>query len=126
MALKPLGDRIIVRFEETEEKTASGFVLAGASHETTKTAEVLAVCEGTRTLTGELIGPLSVGRKAIRVPGWKMGSGYSLGKGREKEYAFPFIPLEGRLILDRFLKLYNITLGSNSQISSHFQHIHET
>ena len=54
MALKPLGDRIIVRFEETEEKTASGFVLAGASHETTKTAEVLAVGEGTRTLTGEL------------------------------------------------------------------------
>lgn len=57
MALKPLGDRIIVRFEETEEKTASGFVLAGASHETTKTAEVLAVGEGTRTLTGELIAP---------------------------------------------------------------------
>lgn len=27
MALKPLGDRIVVRFEETEEKTASGFVL---------------------------------------------------------------------------------------------------
>ena len=43
MALKPLGDRIVVRFEETEEKTASGFVLAGASHEATKTAEVLAV-----------------------------------------------------------------------------------
>ena len=42
MALKPLGDRIVVRFEETEEKTASGFVLAGASHEATKTAEVLA------------------------------------------------------------------------------------
>ena len=41
MALKPLGDRIVVRFEETEEKTASGFVLAGASHEATKTAEVL-------------------------------------------------------------------------------------
>ena len=30
MALKTLGDRIVVRFEETEEKTASGFVLAGA------------------------------------------------------------------------------------------------
>ena len=55
MALKPLGDRIVVRFEETEEKTASGFVLAGASHEATKTAEVLAVGEGIRTLTGELI-----------------------------------------------------------------------
>ena len=50
MALKPLGDRIVVRFEETEEKTASGFVLAGASHEATKTAEVLAVGEGVRTL----------------------------------------------------------------------------
>ena len=55
MALKPLGDRIVVHFEETEEKTASGFVLAGASHEATKTAEVLAVGEGIRTLTGELI-----------------------------------------------------------------------
>ena len=66
MALKPLGDRIIVRFEETEEKTASGFVLAGASHETTKTAEVLAVGEGTRTLTGELIAPsVAVGDKSL-------------------------------------------------------------
>ena len=66
MALKPLGDRIIVRFEETEEKTASGFVLAGASHETTKTAEVLAVGEGTRTLTGELIAPsVAVGDKVL-------------------------------------------------------------
>ena len=66
MALKPLGDRIIVRFEETEEKTASGFVLAGASHETTKTAEVLAVGEGTRTLTGELIAPsVIVGDKVL-------------------------------------------------------------
>ena len=66
MALKPLGDRIIVRFEETEEKTASGFVLAGASHETTKTAEVLAVGEGTRTLTGELIAPsIAVGDKVL-------------------------------------------------------------
>ena len=47
MALKPLGDRIVVRFEETEEKTASGFVLAGASHEATKTAEVLDAIKAT-------------------------------------------------------------------------------
>ena len=66
MALKPLGDRIVVRFEETEEKTASGFVLAGASHEATKTAEVLAVGEGIRTLTGELIAPsVSAGDKVL-------------------------------------------------------------
>jgi len=43
---------IIVRFEEKEEKTDSGFVLAGDSHETTKTAEVMAVGEGTRTHKG--------------------------------------------------------------------------
>ena len=66
MALKPLGDRIVVRFEETEEKTASGFVLAGASHEATKTAEVLAVGEGVRTLTGELIAPsVAAGEKVL-------------------------------------------------------------
>ena len=64
MALKPLGDRIVVRFEETEEKTASGFVLAGASHEATKTAEVLAVGEGVRT--GELIAPsVAAGDKVL-------------------------------------------------------------
>ena len=67
MALKPLGDRIVVRFEETEEKTASGFVLAGASHEATKTAEVLVVGEGIRTLTGELIAPsVATGDKVLR------------------------------------------------------------
>lgn len=55
--LKPLGDRIIVKFEEVEETTASGFVLAGASHETTKTATVLAVGPGARTLNGELVAP---------------------------------------------------------------------
>ena len=40
--------------------------MAGASHETTKTAEVLAVGEGTRTLTGELIAPsIAVGDKVL-------------------------------------------------------------
>ena len=80
MALKPLGDRIIVRFEETEEKTASGFVLAGASHETTKTAEVLAVGEGTRTLTGELIAPsVAVGDKVLV----ENGTGISVKDGED-------------------------------------------
>ena len=66
MALKPLGDRIVVRFEETEEKTASGFVLAGASHEATTIAEVLAVGEGVRTLTGELSAPsVAAGEKVL-------------------------------------------------------------
>ena len=55
--LKPLGDRIVVKFEEVDETTASGFVLAGASHEATKTATVLAVGPGSRTLHGDLIAP---------------------------------------------------------------------
>ena len=72
MALKPLGDRIIVRFEETEEKTASD--------ETTKTAEVLAVGEGTRTLTGELIAPsIAVGDKVLV----ENGTGISVKDGED-------------------------------------------
>ncbi|AWN21597.1 co-chaperone GroES [Streptococcus sobrinus] len=55
--LKPLSDRIVVKFEEVEETTASGFVLAGSSHEATKAATVLAVGPGSRTLHGDLIAP---------------------------------------------------------------------
>ena len=65
MALKPLGDRIVAVLKK-QRKTASGFVLAGASHEATKTAEVLAVGEGIRTLTGELIAPsVAAGDKVL-------------------------------------------------------------
>ena len=93
MALKPLGDRIIVRFEETEEKTASGFVLAGASHETTKTAEVLAVGEGTRTLTGELIAPsVAVGDKVLVENGTGKNLIYKeILEGLSEQEKFPII-----------------------------------
>ncbi|MGT2757122.1 co-chaperone GroES [Streptococcus ovuberis] len=64
--LKPLGDRLIVRVAKEEEQTVGGFVLAGASKEATKTAEVLAVGEGIRTLTGELIAPsVAVGQTIL-------------------------------------------------------------
>jgi len=53
--LKPLGDRVVLKVEE-KEQTVGGFVLAGASKADTKTAEV-AVGEGVRTLSGELIAP---------------------------------------------------------------------
>ena len=40
--------------------------MAGASHEATKIAEVLAVGEGVRTLTGELIAPsVAAGEKVL-------------------------------------------------------------
>ncbi|MET3556902.1 chaperonin GroES [Streptococcus rupicaprae] len=64
--LKPLGDRLVVRVEKEEEQTVGGFVLAGGSKEATKTAEVLAVGEGIRTLTGELIAPsVAVGETVL-------------------------------------------------------------
>ena len=54
--LKPLGDRVVLKVEE-KEQTVGGFVLAGASKADTNTAEVVAVGEGVRTLSGELISP---------------------------------------------------------------------
>lgn len=66
--------------KKQKKKTASGFVLAGASHETTKTAEVLAVGEGTRTLTGELIAPsIAVGDKVLV----ENGTGISVKDGED-------------------------------------------
>ena len=54
--LKPLGDRVVLKVEE-KEQTVGGFVLAGSAQEKTKTAEVIAVGEGVRTLSGELVAP---------------------------------------------------------------------
>ncbi|MCY7086758.1 co-chaperone GroES [Streptococcus oralis] len=54
--LKPLGDRVVLKIEE-KEQTVGGFVIAKASQAETKTAEVIAVGEGVRTLSGELVAP---------------------------------------------------------------------
>ena len=55
--LKPLGDRVVLRVEKAEEQTAGGLVLVGASKEETVKALVVAVGQGIRTLTGELVAP---------------------------------------------------------------------
>ncbi|MGX4685440.1 co-chaperone GroES [Vagococcus sp. JNUCC 83] len=47
--LKPLGDRVVIKVKEAEEKTASGLVLTSASKEKSQTGEVIAVGDG-RTL----------------------------------------------------------------------------
>ena len=54
--LKPLGDRVVLKVEE-KEQTVGGFVIAKASQAESKTAEVIAVGEGVRTLSGELVAP---------------------------------------------------------------------
>lgn len=65
--LKPLGDRVVLAFEEDKEQTVGGFVLAASHKETTKVGTVVAVSEtGIRTITGDLITPsVSVGDKVL-------------------------------------------------------------
>ena len=46
MKLVPLGDRVVLRREEAEEKTASGLFLAGTAKEQPQLAEVIAVGPG--------------------------------------------------------------------------------
>ena len=53
MAIKPLGDRVVIKRLEAEEKTKSGIVLAGTAKERPQEAEVIAVgpgaiCDGKR------------------------------------------------------------------------------
>ena len=46
MALKPLGDRVVIKQLEAEEKTKSGIVLPSQSKEKPQEAEVVAVGPG--------------------------------------------------------------------------------
>jgi chaperonin GroES len=60
MNLQPLDDRIVVRQNEAEEKTASGLVIPDTAKEKPQQGDVLAVGPGRRSDTsGELI-PLDV------------------------------------------------------------------
>ena len=61
MALKPVADRVIVKYFETEDKTASGIVLPDSSKEKTQQAEVIAVgsgkiVDGDRVIYGKYTG----------------------------------------------------------------------
>lgn len=46
MSIKPLADRVVIRFAEAEETTKSGIILAGAAKEKPQVAEVVAVGPG--------------------------------------------------------------------------------
>jgi chaperonin GroES len=60
MKLKPLDDRIVVKPNEAEEKTASGLVIPDTAKEKPQQGSVLAVGPGRRSeQTGEII-PLDV------------------------------------------------------------------
>ncbi|MDR2456917.1 MAG: co-chaperone GroES [Clostridiales Family XIII bacterium] len=59
--LKPLGDKIVLKKIETEEKTASGIVLPGSAKEDSQIAEVIAIGPGTEKVTIEV----KIGDKVI-------------------------------------------------------------
>lgn len=57
MALRPLNDRVIVKRNHPELKTASGIVLPDSAGEKPEQGEVLAVGPGKRNERGELQAP---------------------------------------------------------------------
>ena len=66
MTLKPLGDRVIVKRDEVEDKTASGLYLSRESKEKPQTGVVVAVGEGKRDKDGALVPmPVKVGDKVL-------------------------------------------------------------
>lgn len=66
MALKPLGDRVIVKADEAEETTASGLYLARESKEKPQTGIVISVGEGKLDKNGNLVPvPVKAGDKVV-------------------------------------------------------------
>ncbi len=59
MNIKPLGDRVVLKVLEAEEKTASGIVLPDTAKEKPQQAKVLAVGPGKYGEDGTLV-PMSV------------------------------------------------------------------
>ena len=66
MALKPLGDRVIVKADEAESQTASGLYLASEAKEKPQTGTVIAVGEGKLDKDGNTVPvPVKKGDKVI-------------------------------------------------------------
>jgi len=59
MKIRPLHDRVVIRREEQETKTAGGIILAGSAAEKPSQGEVIAVRNGQITEAGE-VRPLDV------------------------------------------------------------------
>jgi len=59
MAIQPLGDRVLIKRLEAEEKTKGGIVLPDSAKEKPQKAEVVAVGKGRMTESGK-IEPLEV------------------------------------------------------------------
>lgn len=65
MALTPIGDRVILKYYETEDRTASGIVLPDSTKEKTQAGEIISVGSG-KIVDGKTVPvPLNVGDKVI-------------------------------------------------------------
>ena len=66
MNIKPLGDRVVVKLVEAEEKTKTGIFLTASAQEKPQVAKVVAVGPGAHTDDGKLIPmEVKVGDKVI-------------------------------------------------------------
>ena len=65
MTLKPLGDRVVLKFVEAEETTKGGIILAAAAQEKPQIAEVVAVGPGGIIDGKEIVMELKVGDRVI-------------------------------------------------------------
>lgn len=59
MKIRPLNDRVVVRRNAEEEKTAGGILLPGSAKEKPNKGEVVAIGDGRMLVSGEIV-PLSV------------------------------------------------------------------
>ena len=57
MAFRPLGDRVLVRRVEEEEKTKGGIIIPDTAKEKPQEGKVVAVGKGKRSEKGDLIAP---------------------------------------------------------------------
>ena len=65
MNIKPLADRVVIRFVEAEETTKSGIILAGAAKEKPQVAEVIAVGPGGNVEGKDIAMYVNVGDKVL-------------------------------------------------------------
>lgn len=65
MSIKPLADRVVLRFVEVEETTKSGIILAAAAKEKPQVAEVVAVGPGGNVEGKEITMYVKVGDKVL-------------------------------------------------------------
>ena len=65
MNIKPLADRVVIRFVEAEETTKSGIILAGAAKEKPQIAQVVEVGPGGLVDGNEVVMTVKVGDKVI-------------------------------------------------------------